>query len=89
MYQIVFKVTDPLATRGLAFHAGPSNELVSVSQELKGLGCPDTSFNAALDWVTFTHKVNFSLGSRQVTKMISRTQREMTLTLEMNNDRAL
>ncbi len=82
MFQIVFEQEDPITVRGMPFHTRPASELVSVSQDLIDLGCPNTSFDAALNWVTFTRKINFRLASRKPTKLISRTRREITITFE-------
>jgi hypothetical protein len=80
MLTITFKQTDPIAVRGMPFRTGSLNELVSVSQELKDLGCPDSSYDAAVNWTAFTHKVRFL--ERHPSKLISRTQRELTIVFE-------
>jgi len=81
MLTITYECTDPYAVRGMPFHTRPAERLVFVSPELVALGCPKNDVAQAITWAACNNSLR--LVSRKPTKLISRTMREMTLTLEV------
>ena len=82
MLQIIYNQDVANNSHGLlGVHQPAHNELVFVSPQLALAGCPTTNAGAAIDWCALNK--NLRLVSRKQTKMVSRTVREMTLTLEV------
>jgi len=77
MYSIVYNQDTSNRSGGMTnIHTPAHDELVFVSPVLKNAGCPQEA-GAALTWVAMQHDLR--LVSRETTKMISRTKREITL----------
>ena len=80
MFKIVYNQDVSNLSHGtMDIHRPAQDELVFVSPELTAMGCPNITA-AAITWVAMNHTLR--LVERRPTKTISRSMREMTLTLE-------